>query len=247
MKAVLGETMRARLRWWAAAPLLPTLAVQGTLVRRRIPLLPEAAGPRSGVVGSGGPELAVAVIGESTAAGVGVDSQDDALGARLALALAASRGGRVRWQVAGRTGLTIAKARRELLPELHGAPEIVVVVFGVNDVLKLTSERTWRCEVDALLRALLARGAHHVLFAAAPPLETFSVLPYPLRSVLGVRARFLNALLADVVRARGDASLVQLAGIDPALHLAADGFHPSALGYALWAELLADRLCAPSR
>ena len=83
--------LAVRARTYAAVvAFAPLLAAQGWLVRTRTPVLPEAAGPRSGVVGSG-PTLRFAVIGESTAAGVGVTHQRAGLAVRLAEQL----GGRV--------------------------------------------------------------------------------------------------------------------------------------------------------
>src|ERR1039458_811528 len=60
----------------------PVIVVQGRQVRRATPVLPEAAGPREGTEGAGehGAELALLVLGESTAAGVGAGTQAGGLG-----------------------------------------------------------------------------------------------------------------------------------------------------------------------
>ena len=57
--------------------------IQGILVRRRAVELPEAKGPRAGIVGKGKP-LRLLVIGDSSAAGVGVNTQDEAIAGQLA-------------------------------------------------------------------------------------------------------------------------------------------------------------------
>lgn len=63
--------------------LSPLLAAQALWVISRALQLPEAAGPRSGVTGTG-PILRLRIIGDSSAAGVGVAHQDQALAGQLA-------------------------------------------------------------------------------------------------------------------------------------------------------------------
>ena len=54
--------------------LLPVLFVQGTKVRKNTPRLLEASGERQGIVGKGKP-LSLLILGDSAAAGVGVENQ----------------------------------------------------------------------------------------------------------------------------------------------------------------------------
>ncbi|MEN0106325.1 MAG: hypothetical protein AAGC84_07845, partial [Pseudomonas sp.] len=68
------------------------------------------------------------------------------------------------------------------------------------------------------------------------PMHAFTALPQPLRWYLGRRARQLNVALAQLVNGRMDCVLQ---ASELPLHgeaLAADGFHPGATSYALWAE-----------
>ena len=88
----------------ARAVLGPLLVLQAGWLRRRVVELPEAAGPRSGTAGAGPLRLRLLVAGDSSAAGVGAASQQQALAAQLARAAAARLRGRVRWQLVARTG-----------------------------------------------------------------------------------------------------------------------------------------------
>ena len=65
----------------------PLLIWQGRQVRSVAMKLPEAAGPRQGVAGEGAPQLRLLGVGDSSAAGVGVADQQQALAAPLAAAL----------------------------------------------------------------------------------------------------------------------------------------------------------------
>jgi lysophospholipase L1-like esterase len=124
----------------------PVIVVQGRQVRRTTPVLPEAAGPREGIEGAGerGAELALLVLRESTAAGVGAGAQADGLGRQAAIALASRAGRPVRWRVVARTGTTAERALAGLVPQLGSEScDVIAVALGVNDVLKLTSRARW--------------------------------------------------------------------------------------------------------
>jgi hypothetical protein len=66
----------------AMLALAPILLCQGKYVRRVTPKLPEADGPRFGEAGVGKP-LRLLVLGDSAAAGVGVNTQQEALAGHL--------------------------------------------------------------------------------------------------------------------------------------------------------------------
>ncbi|MBC6446903.1 GDSL-type esterase/lipase family protein [Actinokineospora xionganensis] len=233
--------MRATL---AAAALLPVLAVQGLTLRRTIPRLPGAEGPTTGTAGAGEP-LRLAVLGESTAAGVGARTHDVGLAGRLAAALA-GRGHAVSWQVSARIGADAHVTRTELAPALDPA-DVVVVVLGVNDVIEFHTAARWTRDLLRLLIDLRARHGRTVL-AGVPPMARFPALPRPLRSVLGLRAAELDAAAARIARRVPGVAHVPLPHelIDGDL-FCVDRFHPSESGYALWADGLADAVSAAPR
>ncbi len=221
----------------------PVLLGQGVRVRRRIPVLPEADGPRAGST-AGGTPLALVVLGESTAAGVGVARIEDGLGTRLAHELAARVGRRVDWRVSARAGSTARRARADLLPAALAEPsDIAVIVLGVNDTLGLTGRGAWRRDVAAIVAALRAAQppGGRVVLTGVPDLGTFPALPRPLRTVLGWHSRALDRELRTIARAPGvlHAAVPAVSGVDA---LATDGFHPGATSYREWAADLALRL-----
>jgi lysophospholipase L1-like esterase len=228
----------------AALPLSPLLAWQGQRVRRTIPRLPEAAGPRAGVAGvPTGATIRLLLVGESTVAGVGAGTHGATLGAQTARALAGARGGAVRWQALGRSGVTA----RDALALVRATPraDAVVIALGVNDTLRLTSPRAFRRDVDALVRALRrAEGDVPVLLAGVPPVGRFPALPQPLRAVLGLQAEALDRALAALARRRNLLVHAKVAFDGDRALVAGDGFHPSPLGYAVWGVALAAALAA---
>lgn len=233
------------LLWWLLAGLLAPLWLPLAWHARRHALrLPPAAGPQSGLAGGPGTgaALQLLLIGESTVAGVGVETQAEGLAAQLAQALATSEQA-VAWRALGENGITAAEAAERLLPQSLDAPAaLVLLVFGVNDCTHFSSRRAWRAGLECLARAWQARGAQ-VVFSAVPPLAHFHALPWLVRRLLGLRAALLDRDL-QALAARLGARHCALDMPFAAQYLARDGYHPSALGYRLWAQALAQRLRA---
>ncbi|SDO07249.1 SGNH/GDSL hydrolase family protein [Geodermatophilus sp. DSM 45219] len=230
-----------------ALALAPVLVRQGRQVRERTPVLPEAAGDRSGVEPAGPagrdvPPLGLVVVGESTAAGVGVSDQRQGVARQLAAEVARRRGLPVAWTVCARTGATAGHTARELVPSAPVGQDLAVVVLGVNDALRFRSRRAWRGRVVRVLDALgphLAPGGRVVL-AGVPDLGSFPALPQPLRAVLGWHARSLDRQLRRLAAQRPGVLHVPGPPLTGEGLFAADGFHPSAYTYARWAAHLAD-------
>lgn len=224
--------------------LSPLLVAQGMLTRRRLPVLPEATGRRHGRVGSG-PKLRLLVAGDSSAAGVGVDSQRQALAAPLAARLAALRGVRVHWQLLAKSGLSTAETLALLQHEEPMPTDIAVIVTGVNDVTgQIPSQRALAAR-EALANWLRnAVGVQHVAFCPLPPVHRFPGLPQPLRWVAGSDALRHNRALQDWTRTRHDVSCVPLELPLAREVMARDGFHPGPEVYRACAESIATHLAA---
>jgi len=234
-----------RCAWLGALAAAPVWAGQALWARRRIPRLPEAAGPQEGGAQEGH-ALRIVFLGESTVAGVGARTQEAALPGHTSAALARALGRPVAWRALGRNGVTFARTLRHLVPALPAEPPAVVLVaLGVNDVIGFTSLRAFRREARRLLDALRAYTGGLLVLAAVPPMARFPALPQPLRAALGLRARLLDAELRRLAASAPGCLHVpmDLDVSDPSL-MAGDGFHPSERGYAAWGEQLARAVCA---
>lgn len=235
--------------WWLGLALLAPIALPLAVHTRRNALrLPPASGPLNGVAGADlpGEPLRLLVLGESTVVGVGVDELHAALVGQLAATLAARSGRPVAWRACGENGITAAQAHDRLLPQVLGQPfDLALLVFGVNDTTHLTSLPRWEAALGSMAQALTARGAR-VAFSSVPPLQHFTALPWLLRRLLGMRAALLDARLRRLAARQGAGHhAVELEF--SAEYLARDGYHPSALGYRVWAEGLALNLLPVAR
>ena len=229
-----------------ALALAPLLLAQGRRARRLAQRLPEAAGARVGRCGSAGPALRLLLVGDSAVAGVGVATQDEALGAQLAHALKVALPGRmIEWRVVARSGVNTREALAMIAAEKPEDFDVAVIALGVNDLTGGRRIASWLGDIAALLAHLRAHwSVSAVWLSGLPPMHRFPLLPQPLRWFLGRRARRFSMALADWAARHPDAGFVALpdAG-DPGL-IASDGFHPGPGACAIWAQVLAREISA---
>ena len=219
--------------------LSPVLVAQAMATRARLPRLPEPEGERQGVAGQGRP-LRLLITGDSSAAGVGVVHQRDALAQRLAHRLAEAAPVRVSWQLRARSGLTTAQTLALLRDQGQATADVVVVVTGVNDVVDQVPSRRAVAARETLANWLRnGHGVQHVVFAPLPPIHHFPGLPQPLRWVAGADARRHNAALAEWAASRGDVSCVAMEMPLNRGVMAGDGFHPGEPVYRYCANAIA--------
>ena len=245
----------------AKVALSPLLLWQGRQVRREAPRLPEPTGPRLGLAGmdrhnGAMPRLRVLIVGDSSGAGVGAATQDEALAGRLSQALTRRLKAPVAWQLVARTGWNTPDAiaaLRELSAQGQLPPaDVMVTALGVNDAVRQTSPRRWTAQLDALEAcARELAGVHQVVATAVPPMHLFPLLPQPLRWVLGGSARALDAALVQWTAESGQRAYFELP-YDPERDdvrqlMASDGFHPGPALYHRWGEALALQIAADYR
>lgn len=187
--------------------------------------------------------LRFAVLGDSTAAGIGVDDPVDAYPSVLARRLAEATGGRVELSALGLAGARVADVASDQAPRAAAMdPDAVFVGIGANDVTHLTSLGAVRGAMERVLRVLGETDAAVVV--AGPPDMRVPVWHQPLRQLSYLRGNQVAGVIEDVAREEG-ASVVELAdatghffAADPEGHFSEDGFHPGPLGYRRWADAI---------
>ncbi|MGA9748565.1 MAG: SGNH/GDSL hydrolase family protein [Nocardioides sp.] len=212
---------------------------------RSIPRLAETVG-RVGDVGDGPAVLHVVGLGDSVAAGAGVERGEDTMAGRLAHRLAGA-GKPVSWAIHARGGLTAAGVSALLdRPDVTGdlaEADVVLVSVGVNDLLRLRRQARWRRDLGALLARVRSTSSGEVVLLGMPPVAAFPSLPGPVRGVLGRLAERMDDVGREVAR-RCDVQHLALPAdlllTDGAF--AADGFHPSSRSHDRLAEVVASRL-----
>ncbi|MEJ2900402.1 SGNH/GDSL hydrolase family protein [Acinetobacter sp. NS-4] len=223
--------------------LIPSLIIQGNAVKKNTLRLPEPEGSRQGMVGNGKP-LSILILGDSAAAGVGVQIQDDALLGAVLNQL--QDGYEISYQLEATTGHTSGQVIKTVknMPAQHF--DVVITSVGVNDITKLTSPKDWIQKQQQLYAAINQKFMPELIIAAGvPPMNLFSALPNPLAWLFGQYAKGMNKNLAKFVQQQANMQWIEydLERFKTLnLEMAADGFHPSKEIYALWAEQVADKV-----
>lgn len=214
--------------------LVPLLLAQGLWVRWRAIRLPEPPGDRSGGSGKG---LRLLILGDSSAAGVGAETQMAALSGQLTGAL--GKDGPVAWHLEAETGATTRDSLRKLAGLPKGQFDIALLVHGVNDTTRFTSAQRFKARQTALMDHLsCSHGVRFFILSGLPPMQHFPLLPQPLRWVLGCHAARLDRVLASIASNRNDCAHLALDLPYEPRFVAEDGYHPSEAAYAEWASHL---------
>lgn len=224
--------------------LVAVVAVEVWLALRRDYLPTDRPLELDGVFGDDdAPRLSFVVLGDSTAAGIGVDDPADSYPALLAERLAAATGRRVELSAFGMSGARVGDvADHQVGKAVERDPDLVFVGIGANDVTHLTSLAAVRADLERALRELNATGATVVV--AGPPDMRARAWHQPLRWLAGARGNQVADAIEEVARAQGVA-VVELAEetgpffeADPDAHFSSDDFHPGPLGYRRWADAI---------
>ena len=214
--------------------LAPILISQGIYTRRSTLQLPEANGARTGFDGVGEP-MSLLIIGDSAAAGVGVEHQNQALAGQLVSKLASDYS--VSWRLEAQTGLKTSDVVQMLEETKPCKSDVVVVSLGVNDVTSIVRLNEWLLLQKKLCSLLVSKfEAKLVLLSSIPPMGRFPSLPQPLRWYLGRRSRFFNLALVKQVGGCSGLEYLDVNFPEEGDFIAEDGFHPSGLAYDLWSE-----------
>jgi lysophospholipase L1-like esterase len=184
-----------------------------------------------------GEPLVLAVLGDSSVAGVGADCAEDTLTYGVAAALAERY--RVRLYSLGASGARLHHVVTEQVPRLAELdPDVVLVCVGTNDITHVTPVHEVRRQLRLLGPGLVTAAPRAVaLVSGLPPAETSLAFRWPLRNVLGIWARAYTRLF-QVELARHGITVVDVAAVARGAFrgkremFSPDLFHPSSAGYS---------------
>jgi lysophospholipase L1-like esterase len=220
------------------------LGAEALYVTRREFLSADTAPAIAGTFGRAfAPPLRLAVLGDSTGAGVGVARVEDSVAGRVAQLLADTG------RFVTLDGLAVSGSRvSDLAPQVSRAlvhkPDVAVVLVGANDATHLTRLAGLRDDLRTAV-SRLTRAGIAVVVGTCPDMGSATAFPRPLRELVAWEGRRVGAASREAAAAAG-AAVVDIGAEtgpafrrDPATYLSTDEFHPSADGYALWAAALA--------
>lgn len=184
-----------------------------------------------------GDPLSVLVLGDSAAAGYGLQTADDTPAGMLGAGLSHIAGRPVHVLSVARVGARSSDLDAQIDRGVHLRPQVAVVVVGANDVTHTVPPASAVRSLESAVRRLHGAGAA-VVVGTCPDLGTLKPVPYPLRLVARTWSRRLAAAQTMAVVEAGARSVSLGALLGPSFDAAPselfgpDLFHPSAAGYA---------------
>ncbi len=260
--------------------LAPVYIYQGRKIKRDTVRLPEPNGERHGTVplnhtGSDSaahnkPELNIMIVGDSAAAGVGSETQQEALVGNLIPTLQQQPAiyntfSTLNWSLQATTGHTSFDILRRLY--ILSAPsepiDVMVLSVGVNDTTSSVAVDKWQQQIQDIIAVAQRKfGVRELVFLSLPPMAQMPAIPAPLNNFVGAKASIMDEILQEVCANHNHVTYMATdftrmidehsngTPIDIKVMFASDGFHPSSLMYGYWAqqvaELIIDLLDSPA-
>lgn len=250
----------------------PVYLYQGRKIKRDTVRLPEPHGERHGTVdlmqtdnessSQSKPALNLMVAGDSAAAGVGSQTQQEALVGKLIPILKQhqiirANFAQLNWSLQATTGHTSFDILRRLyvLPAPEQPIDVMLLSVGVNDTTSNVSVQKWRQQIEDIIHIAQRKfGVRELIFLSLPPMAQMPAIPAPLNNFVGAKASLLDEILQQVCAAHNGVNYMatdfarmieEHANGDPidiAVMFASDGFHPSSLMYGYWAQQIVETM-----
>ncbi|MGP5176128.1 SGNH/GDSL hydrolase family protein [Psychrobacter immobilis] len=250
--------------------LAPIYLYQGRKIKRDTVRLPEPNGERHGQVQLNDAieslkeahkrTLNLMIVGDSAAAGVGSETQQEALVGNLIPVLTQQSAIQnqfdiLNWSLQATTGHTSFDILRRLyvLPAPSQPVDVMVLSVGVNDTTSKVSVDKWQQQIESIIAIAQRKfGVRELIFLSLPPMAQMPAIPAPLSNFVGAKASILDKTLQQVCAAHDSVTYMATdfprmiaehsngTPIDIKVMFASDGFHPSSLMYGYWAQQLSE-------
>ena len=248
----------------------PVYLYQGRKIKRDTVRLPEPNGERHGSVqldhssnklaAQDKPALNIMIVGDSAAAGVGSETQQEALVGKLIPILQQQptineQFAVLNWSLQATTGHTSFDILRRLyiMPAPNKPIDVMILSVGVNDTTSSVAVDKWQQQIkDIIAIAQRKFGVRELVFLSLPPMAQMPAIPAPLNNFVGAKASILDGILQQICMAHKNVTYMATdfprmiaehsngTPIDIKVMFASDGFHPSSLMYGYWAQQLSE-------
>ena len=248
----------------------PVYLYQGRKIKRDTVRLPEPNGERHGSVqldhasnelaAQNKPALHIMIVGDSAAAGVGSETQQEALVGKLIPILQQQptineQFAVLNWSLQATTGHTSFDILRRLyiMPAPNKPIDVMILSVGVNDTTSSVAVNKWQQQIkDIIAIAQRKFGVRKLVFLSLPPMAQMPAIPAPLNNFVGAKASILDGILQQICMAHDNVTYMATdfprmiaehsngMPIDIKVMFASDGFHPSSLMYGYWAQQLSE-------
>lgn len=178
-------------------------------------------------------------LGDSTGAGVG--ATEGGYVARLFKKLDQRRPGSKLNNLCVSGATTVDLMREQLESGIKSQPDFITVGIGINDIGHGIGLETFAANYENILRRLTTETNALIVVSNIPDISTAALIPENLRPQYQREIIRHNQKLEEIAAAHGVVvvDIYTLTRDELPNHpeyFSADGFHPSDLGYELWAE-----------
>ncbi|MDN5443640.1 MAG: SGNH/GDSL hydrolase family protein, partial [Acinetobacter sp.] len=188
--------------------------------------------------------LSLLILGDSAAAGVGVNVQDDALLGSILKELSSEFS--IQFYLHATTGFTTDQVIQSIQTLETQHFDVIITSVGVNDITKFTSPQAWIAKQKQLYDILKHKFSPQLTIASGvPPMDQFPALPNPLAWLFGQYAKAMNLELGQFVAQQKQMEWIEYdlkKFLALNLAMAKDGFHPSKEIYQYWGKQVAEKI-----
>lgn len=192
-----------------------------------------------------GDNLTYAAIGDSLTSGMGLNKYEEAFPYLLAEDL--SEKGRVTLQNFSYPGYRTDDLIKNLLePAIAARPQIITLLIGTNDVHGFYGREKFTANYKYILGRLTKETTAEIYTISLPYIGANAFLP-PYNSYFDRQTSDFNNIIKELAEAYGAkyidiAEPTKAAFSEKNIYYAADAFHPSAAGQALWEKIIFDNI-----
>lgn len=239
-------------------PLLPIMYYQGKRILRSVPTLPEAKGIEGQcnlIEDSKSNILKVISIGESTIAGVGVETHSEGFTGTFGNEISRLFNLNIGWKVYASSGFTAKSVMHKIIPKItEKRADLIIIGLGANDAFTLNRPSKWKLEISLLIESLKSKYPKAVIiFLNMPPIKEFPAFTPLLKFTVGNLVEILGEELQMKVNEYESVfyfgEKITLKGWIEKFGLKnekedffSDGVHPSKLTYQTWAQDVANKV-----
>ncbi len=232
-----------------STPLLPLMYYHGEKIRHSVPELPEAKGVEGEIRINTDQVFRLLTIGESTIAGIGAPTHEEAFTGSLAKKLTEKWQKNIHWKVYARSGYTAKRVYTKILPKITETEiDLIVIGLGGNDAFTLNRPWQWKKDIRLIIKDLQGRFGKKtpIFFTNMPPIKEFPAFTPLIKFVIGnlveILGKTLEKEIAEHENVFYNAEIITLDAWSKQQNLQlsanqyfSDGVHPSVLTYKSWA------------
>jgi lysophospholipase L1-like esterase len=186
--------------------------------------------------------LTYVAIGDSLTAGVGVDSYANSYPYQFAQKIS-QKGTQVILKTEAVPGARSTDIVHNFLDStIEKKPDVVTLLVGINDVHGNISKTEFKNNYETILKKLTQETKADIYSVAIPYIGAPQVIQFPYTYYFDLRTREFNTIIQELDETYNvkyvDLYTQTLAPSAQDSYYASDLFHPSQVGYTLWADIL---------